>query len=65
MVVSSEDQLKVFSPTMNLTIWENDTFGNLDSFFAFTADSFTLVLPGENRVASYTANQLTELDQGQ
>jgi WD40 repeat protein len=54
VVVSSEDKLKVFSPTMNL-IWENDTFGNLDSFFAFTADSSTLILSGENRVSSYTS----------
>jgi len=54
VVVSSEDKLKVFSPTMKL-IWENDTFGNLDSFFAFTADSSTLILSGENRVSSYTS----------
>jgi len=54
VVVSSEDKLKVFSPTMNL-IWENDTFGNLDSFIAFTADSSTLILAGENRVSSFTS----------
>ena len=54
VVVSSEDKLKVFSPAMNL-IWENDTFGNLDSFFAFSADSSTLILSGENRVSSYTS----------
>ncbi len=53
VVVSSEDKFKVFSPSMNL-IWENDTFGNLDSFFAFSADSSTLILSGENRVLSYT-----------
>ena len=54
VVVSSEDKLKVFSPKMDL-IWENDTFGNLDSFFAFTADSSTIILSGENRVSSYTS----------
>jgi hypothetical protein len=54
VVVSSEDTLKVFSPEMNL-IWENNTFGNLDSFIAFSADSSTLILSGEKRVSSYTA----------
>jgi len=55
VVVSSEDKFKVFSQAMNL-IWENDTFGNLDLFFAFSADSSTLILAGEKRVASYTTS---------
>lgn len=54
VVVSSEEGPKVFSPAMKL-IWENDTFGNLDSFLAFSADSSTLFFSGDNRVLSYTA----------
>ena len=55
VVVSTEDSLKVFSPGMNL-IWENNTFGNLDSFIRFSADSSTLILSGENRVSSITSD---------
>jgi len=55
VVVSTEDSLKVFSPVMNL-IWENNTFGNLDSFIRFSADSSTLILSGENRVSSITSD---------
>jgi PQQ-like domain len=55
VVVSTEEKLKVFSPELNLK-WENNTFGNLDSFIAFSSDSRTLILSGEKRVSSYTAD---------
>jgi WD40 repeat protein len=54
VVVSTQDNLKVFSPEMNL-IWEKKTLGNRDSFVAFSSDSSTLILSGETQVSSYTA----------
>jgi LPXTG-motif cell wall-anchored protein len=57
VVVSTEDSLKVFSPEMNL-IWEKKSFGDRDSFIAFSADSSTLILAGENQVSSYTTKGL-------
>jgi WD40 repeat protein len=57
VVVSTEDSLKFFSPEMHL-IREKKSFGNRDSFLAFSADSATLILAGENQVSSYTARGL-------
>jgi WD40 repeat protein len=57
VVVTTKDNLKVFSPEMNL-IWEKKSLGNRDSFIAFSADSSTLILAGENQVSSYTARGL-------
>ena len=57
VVVTTKDNLKVFSPEMTL-IWEKKSLGNRDSFIAFSADSSTLILAGENQVSSYTARGL-------
>ena len=57
VVVSTKDNLKVFSPEMKL-VWEKKTLGNRDDFIAFSADSSTLILAGENQVSSYTAKGL-------
>ena len=57
VAVSTKDSLKVFSPEMNL-IWEKKSLGDRDSFIAFSADSSTLILAGENQVSSYTARGL-------
>jgi WD40 repeat protein len=57
VVVTTKDNLKVFSPEMNL-IWEKKSLGNRDSFIAFSSDSSTLILAGENQVSSYTARGL-------
>ena len=63
VVVSTEDSLKVFSPGMNL-IWENNTFGNLDSFIRFSADSSTLILSGRKPGVIHYVRWLTELGEG-
>jgi hypothetical protein len=57
VAVSTKDSLKVFSPEMNL-IWEKKSLGDRDSFIAFSADSSTLILAGENQVSSYTTKGL-------
>ena len=57
VVVSTKDNLKVFSPEMKL-VWEKKTLGNRDEFITFSADSSTLILAGENQVSSYTAKGL-------
>ena len=57
VVVSTKDSLKVFSPELNL-IWEKKSLGDRDSFIAFSADSSTLILAGENQVSSYTTRGL-------